>query len=222
MLAAMLLSQISQRTWVNFALTLPCHGIFFFLFSDPFCFKFVFFAFLHYTFKIIWLMVSFTPGSPYSSHFPDQHASKHWNHIMWVLLDSTDKNRTIHSTLQGCESSDFNLISDFFCSSQNPIFRLSMHFECNEKHILFRHFRLFQTFSPKCSHTPDSTTSSFSSLTWSAWYRLWQFWSTVPKIVHTWWSLSCPAVLLGMSSGISCIKMEQKKNLAQGYQRGYV
>ena len=28
---------------------------------------------------------------------------------------------------QGCESSDFNLISSFSCSSQNPIFRLSMH-----------------------------------------------------------------------------------------------
>ena len=45
---------------------------------------------------------------------------------------------------QGCESSDFNLISDFFffCSSQNPIFRLLMHWKAH----LFRHFRLFQTF----------------------------------------------------------------------------
>ena len=33
--------------------------------------------------------------------------------------------------LQGCESSDFNLISGF---------------ECIEKHNLFRHFRLFKTF----------------------------------------------------------------------------
>ena len=43
-------SQITQRTWVNFALTLPCHGN---CFSDPFCFKIFFFAFLHYTCKII-------------------------------------------------------------------------------------------------------------------------------------------------------------------------
>ena len=44
---------------------------------------------------------------------------------------------------QGCECSDFNLISDLFCSSQNPIFRLLMHW----KAYLFKHFRLFQTFS---------------------------------------------------------------------------
>ena len=36
---------------------------------------------------------------------------------------------------QGCESSDFNLISDFFAPSQNPIFRLWMQFECIGKHI---------------------------------------------------------------------------------------
>ena len=44
---------------------------------------------------------------------------------------------------QGCESSDFNLISDFFCSSLNPIFWLLMHWKAH----LLRHFRLFQTFS---------------------------------------------------------------------------
>ena len=41
-----------------------------------------------------------------------------------------------------------------FCSSQNPIFRLLMQSECIEKHILFRHFRLFHTFSDRCSRTP--------------------------------------------------------------------
>ena len=40
-------------------------------------------------------------------------------------------------------SSDFNLkFPKFVCSSQNLIFR-----------HLFRHFRLFQTFSHRCSHT---------------------------------------------------------------------
>ena len=50
--------------------------------------------------------------------------------------------------VQGCESSDFNLISDFFCSSQNPIFRLLMQFDCIEKHIfsgISDYFRLFLT-----------------------------------------------------------------------------
>ena len=42
---------------------------------------------------------------------------------------------------QGYESSNFNLISDSL-SSQNPFFRLWMHWIAH----LFRHFRLFQTF----------------------------------------------------------------------------
>ena len=49
---------------------------------------------------------------------------------------------------QGCESSDFNLISDVFCSSQNPIFRLLMQFECIEKYVfsgISDYFRLFLT-----------------------------------------------------------------------------
>ena len=45
------------------------------------------------------------------------------------------------NNVQGCESSDFNLISDS-CSSQNPIFRLLMHWKAH----LFMHFRLFQNF----------------------------------------------------------------------------
>ena len=53
------------------------------------------------------------------------------------------------SVIQGCESSDCNLISDFFCSSQNPIFRILMHWKAH----LFRHFRLFQTFWDFSSRT---------------------------------------------------------------------
>ena len=52
------------------------------------------------------------------------------------------------SVTQGCESSDFILISDVFCSSQNPIFRLLMQFECIEKHIfpgISDYFRIFLT-----------------------------------------------------------------------------
>ena len=36
---------------------------------------------------------------------------------------------------QGCESSAFNLISDYFALHKNPIFRLLMQFECIEKHF---------------------------------------------------------------------------------------
>ena len=42
---------------------------------------------------------------------------------------------------QGCESSDFNLISDFF-ASQNPIFRLLMHWKAHLSGIS-DYFRLF-------------------------------------------------------------------------------
>ena len=38
----------------------------------------------------------------------------------------------------------------FVCSAQNPIFRLLMHWKAH----LFRHFRLIQTLSHRCSHTP--------------------------------------------------------------------
>ena len=55
---------------------------------------------------------------------------------------------SIHYRYQGCESSDFNLISDFLCSSQNHIFRLLMQVECIEKHFFSGfsdYFRLFLT-----------------------------------------------------------------------------
>ena len=51
--------------------------------------------------------------------------------------------------LYGCESSDFNLISDFFALHKTPF----SDFYCIEAH-LFRHFRLFQTFPHRCSNTP--------------------------------------------------------------------
>ena len=71
--------------------------------------------------------------------------------------------------VQGCESSDF--YSDFrlFCSSQNPIFRLLMLFECIEKHIFSGISDYFQTFSHKCSHTPGCSQDLFQDQTvlWS-------------------------------------------------------
>ena len=65
----------------------------------------------------------------FNSHFRDV--------IVQQLMQFTKFNRNIR---QGCESSNFNLISDF-CSSQNPIFRI-------EKHIfsgISDYFRLFLT-----------------------------------------------------------------------------
>ena len=61
---------------------------------------------------------------------------------------------------QGCESSDFNLNSDFFCSSQNHIFRLLMQFECIDKHPFLGisgYFRLFLTeaLTPLASVRPN-------------------------------------------------------------------
>ena len=73
----------------------------------------------------------------------------------------------VWSTMYACGTSlltgmwEFRFESDFrlFCSSQNPIFRLLMHWKAH----FFRHFRLFQTFSHKCSHTPVLTTGSSHS-----------------------------------------------------------
>ena len=47
---------------------------------------------------------------------------------------------------------EFRFLSDFrlFCSSQNPIFRLVMHWKAH----LFRRFRFFQTFSHRRSQHP--------------------------------------------------------------------
>ena len=61
----------------------------------------------------------------------------------WVDLPKVESKR------QGWESSDFNLISDFFCSSQNPIFRLLMKFKYIENHLfsgIADYFRLFLTY----------------------------------------------------------------------------
>ena len=57
---------------------------------------------------------------------------------------------------QGCEGSDFNLISRFFFfgSTQNPIFRLFNAVWMHWKAHLFRHFRLFQTFFLTDALTP--------------------------------------------------------------------
>ena len=57
---------------------------------------------------------------------------------------------------QGCESSDFNLISDFCTLHKTPF----SDFYCIEKHILSvisDYFRPFQTFSHRRSHTPVIT-----------------------------------------------------------------
>ena len=56
--------------------------------------------------------------------------------------------RGLSGKYQGCESS--RILSDFrlFCSSQNPIFRHLMHWKAH----LFRHCRLFKTFSHRRSH----------------------------------------------------------------------
>ena len=54
--------------------------------------------------------------------------------------------------IQGCESSDFNLISDFFGLHKTPFSDLMQ-----KKGHLFREFRLFQTFSHRCFYTPDHT-----------------------------------------------------------------
>ena len=52
--------------------------------------------------------------------------------------------------IQGCESSDFNLISYIFALHKTPFSDLKYI----AKH-LFRHFKLFQTFFlHRCSHTP--------------------------------------------------------------------
>ena len=61
---------------------------------------------------------------------------------------------------QGCESSDFNLISDYFALHKTPFSDLF----CIEKLIfsgISDYFRLFQTFSHKCSHTPATSGPSF-------------------------------------------------------------
>ena len=65
-----------------------------------------------------------------------------------------------HPTIfQGCETSDFNLISDiFFALHETPFSDRLMQFECIEKHIfsgISDYFRLFKYFFYRCSHTPD-------------------------------------------------------------------
>ena len=56
---------------------------------------------------------------------------------------------SIIRVIQGCESSDFNLIQTFLLFTK-PNFQ---SFNALKTH-LFRHFRLFQTFSYRRSHTP--------------------------------------------------------------------
>ena len=53
--------------------------------------------------------------------------------------------------IQGCESSDFNLISDFFALHKTPF----SDFKCSLKALKSRSFQAFQTFSHRCSHIPD-------------------------------------------------------------------
>ena len=77
---------------------------------------------------------------------------------------------------------EFRFQSDFrlFFSSQNPIFRIWMHWIAH----LFRHFRLFETFSHRRSHTPvlcsrargnfPETIPLFFNYSWneaSVWFR---------------------------------------------------
>ena len=55
----------------------------------------------------------------------------YWLSVIYIVARS-DKSLTpldndLKHVLQGCESSDLNLISDFFALVQNPIFRLLMH-----------------------------------------------------------------------------------------------
>ena len=57
--------------------------------------------------------------SPWSIHWI--FIAIYW-HVMFHEILYLDKN--CNKVKQGCESSDFNLISDIFCSSQNPFFRL--------------------------------------------------------------------------------------------------
>ena len=55
-----------------------------------------------------------------------------------------------YNNTQGCESSDFNLISDFFALHKTPFSDFNAL-----KSTIIRHFRLFQTFSHRCSHVPE-------------------------------------------------------------------
>ena len=70
-------------------------------------------------------------------------------------------------TLQGCESSDFNLISDFCALHKTPF---SDFYKCIEKHIssgISDCFRLFQTFFLTDALTPltlGNTCNQFSKL----------------------------------------------------------
>ena len=82
---------------------------------------------------------------------PPPITTTNWDHCIEVCNLTTCRIEDWNSTRdmydcgnngQGCESSDFNQISYLFCSSQNPTFRLLMHWKAH----LFRHFRLFQTF----------------------------------------------------------------------------
>ena len=71
--------------------------------------------------------------------------------------------------LQGCESSDFNLISDFFALHKTPFYRLLMQFECIDKHIssdISDYVRLFLTdaLTPLMLHVIQTfSASSFAS-----------------------------------------------------------
>ena len=69
--------------------------------------------------------------------------------LEYFWLDLTcdlSKGDSLQHWLQVFESSDFNLDFRLLALHKNPIFRLLMQFECIEKYIFFRHYRLFQTF----------------------------------------------------------------------------
>ena len=74
---------------------------------------------------------------------------QHFLYSLFSLLQAYLLPITSYKTWSGMW--EFRFYSDFrlVCSSQNPIFRLLMHWKAH----LFRHFRLFQTFSHRCSHT---------------------------------------------------------------------
>ena len=75
---------------------------------------------------------------------------------------------------------EFRLSSDFrlFCSSQNPIFRLLMQFECNEKHIfagISDYFRLFLTDT--LFTKPHFQTFNALWMQWKAYFQAFQTFS---------------------------------------------